>query len=96
MRADAYDHGEGTSGTAVIGLDEFQGFHRIENLLFRDEVTAPAVPYAEGLLTLWDHLEEALAMPANFDFCGCGYHAHILFSCCACMCVSYEQQLFRG
>lgn len=71
LHADAYDHGEGTSGGEEITLDEFQGFHRIENYLFRDGVTEPAVPYANGLVTLWDALEVALNTPAEFNFCGC-------------------------
>ena len=62
MHADAYDHGEGTSEDSEIGLSELQGFHRIENFLFRDGVTEPAEPYAEGLIMLWDALEEALAL----------------------------------
>ena len=52
-------------------MDEFQGFHRIENLIFRDSVTEPAVPYAKGLVVLWDALIAALSNPSNFNYCGC-------------------------
>jgi hypothetical protein len=79
--ADAFDHGEGTSGEATIGLEEFQGFHRIENYLFRDGVTEPAVPYAKGLVTLWDALEQALNTPAEFNFCGCDSRTTLAASC---------------
>lgn len=72
MHADAYDNGEGQPmDEASIGLDEFQGFHRIENYLFRDMVTEPAVPYAKGLVQNWDALSEVLADPSAFEFCGC-------------------------
>lgn len=56
-------------------MDEFQGFHRIENLIFRDSVTEPAVPYARGLVELWDALIAALSNPSNFNYCGCAVAA---------------------
>lgn len=78
--ADAYEHGEAQSGDGSIPGDEFQGFHRIENYLFRDGVVEPAVPYAEGLLMLWDALIEALSNPSSFNFCGCAARSQHLSS----------------
>ena len=46
-----------------------QGFHRIETLLYRDGDAAAAIPYAQDLVRLWAELREALAAPANFNFC---------------------------
>ena len=46
-----------------------QGFHRIETLIYRDGDAAAAIPYAQDLVRLWTELREALAAPANFNFC---------------------------
>ncbi|GMH34438.1 hypothetical protein BSKO_02272 [Bryopsis sp. KO-2023] len=68
-RAYAFDNGEAVKG--VDNLFErgahFQGFHRIEALIFRDGALESALPYADDLIKDSEDLLVALGEPERFN-----------------------------